>query len=258
MATTEEKIKAIDARFRHNSKQWNAARWIVRQDHEITTDERKALVKEIPIKPGSLTGLLTELRKMGLYPPQKTSGMPKQLPIPEKPQETSRHAPEVLQPSLEYVTKEDFESQFDTLRKSTNETLETLTHSVNYLASLMSGEAPSNPDELASVIRGEAPSNPSEYEEDIDVMPPGEMFIQDGSRNKQSIWVKPKTEILYDATKDGRFGDYPGTRETDPFSRWKKDNKLKLTWSDFFNIIVDEFYQRLYNADIELTTRRRL
>jgi len=252
LSDIEAKLEAIEDRYRKESKQYEAARYIVRQSRPITTDERKAMVKEIPIKYKTLQGVFTELRKMGVYPPQKTSDIPKQPPATEKAPDPSHHDPEdPRQPQPEYATKEDFDTQFETLRNS-----------INYLASVIGEESPSNPGELASVIRGEAPSNldESEEEEYIEVMYPEELFIQEGSSTRQSILLKPKTQILYDATKDGLFGDYPGTRETDPFARWKKGDKgkLKITWSDFFNILAEEFYFRLYDVNIELTTRRRL
>ncbi len=152
----------------------------------------------------------------------------------------------------EYITKEDFETQFETLRNSTNENLETLKNSINYLAAMVGGEPPSNPDELASVISGEASSNPGESEEekDIEVIQPEGMFIQDGSRTRAAIWVKPKTQMYFDMAKQGVFHNYAGTREPGPFADFNG------SLSDFFNMIVDDYFIRNYYADIGLTMRR--
>jgi len=247
LATLEEKLEAIDDRFRNPSKQRDAARYIVRKNRKITSEERKAICQEIPIKKKTLQGLFTELRKMDLYPPQKTEDIPKRPLAPERPQETSHRAPDdPLPPQPEYATKEDFE---------------TLKNSINFLASVIGGEAPSNPGELASVIRGEAPSNLDETEEDIEMMYPEERYIQEGSWSRESVLLQPITQILYDSTKNRDFGDYPGTSKTDPFKDWKEkdDGKhKKLTWSDFLNILVPEFYFQLYGVSIEMTARRKL
>ena len=255
MANIEENLEAIENRFQKGSKQYNAARYIVRQNRKISKDEQEKICQEIPIAEKTLQGLFTELRKMGLYPPRKISDIPSRPSAPEMPKETSHHVPEASQPPLqEYVTKEDFETQFETLRNSTSENLETLKNSVNYLASVIGREAPSNPDELASVMRGEVQSNPgeSEEDEDIEVIQPEGMFIQEGSRTKQSIWVKPKTQMYYDMSKEGVFHNYAGTREPGPFADFNG------SLSDFFNMIVDDYFIRNYYADIGLTMRRRV
>lgn len=246
MADIEAKLKAIDDRFRNPSKQRDAARYIVRQNRKITKDEQEKICQEIPIAASTLRDLFTELRKMDLYPPQETSDRSDRLPTIERPQEESQHVPEAHEPSLEYATKEEFE---------------TLKNSINYLASVIGGKAPSNPGELASVIRGEAPSNLDETEEDIEMMYPEERYIQEGSWSRESVLLQPITQILYDSTKNRDFGDYPGTSKTDPFKDWKEDDDgkhKKLTWSDFLNILVPEFYFQLYGVSIEMTARRKL
>lgn len=213
MVTIEEKLEAVDARFRKGSKQYDAARYIVRQNRKITSDERKAICQEIPIGDKTLQGLFTELRKIGLYPPQ----------------EASHQVPEARQPPLEYATKEDFE---------------TLRDSINNLAALFNEDHPSNTDE-----------DDDEYEDEDemplpgDMIPPGELIIQDGSSTRESVYIKPKTRMYFDMSRQGAFHNYPGTREQGPFANF--DGSL----SDFFNIIVDEFFIRNYNADIGLTMR---
>ncbi|KKL65058.1 hypothetical protein LCGC14_2158820, partial [marine sediment metagenome] len=69
LSDIESKLETVDLRFRKDSKRHRAARYIVRQERLITTDERKALCGEIPIGDKTLRGLFVELKKMGLYPP---------------------------------------------------------------------------------------------------------------------------------------------------------------------------------------------
>ena len=76
--TIAEKLEVIDARFRKGSKQYKSARFIVRLNRSITSDEKLTICKEIPMSYKSLEGLFTKLRKMGLYPPQETLESPYQ------------------------------------------------------------------------------------------------------------------------------------------------------------------------------------
>ena len=223
MSDIEGKLEAIENRFKKDSKQYQAARYIVRQNRKIPKDEQEKICQEIPIAKKSLQGLFTELRKMGLYPPQETSDISKRPPAPERPQETSHHIPEAPQPPLqEYASKEDFE---------------TLRNSINFLASVISGEDPSNPGE-------------PEEEVDIEVITPEGMFVQDASLTRASVYLKPKTQMYFDMARQGVFANYAGTREPGPFAQF--DGNL----SDFFNLIVDDYFLRNYYADIGLTMRR--
>ena len=223
MSDVEGKLEAIEIRFKKDSKQYKAARYIVRQNRKIPKDEQEKICQEIPIAKKSLQGLFTELRKMGLYPPQKISDKPPHPQAPEKHQEISHHVPEVIPPPLqEYATKEDFE---------------TLRNSINFLASVISGEEPSNPGE-------------SEEEVDIEVITPEGMFVQDASLTRASVYLKPKTQMYFDMARQGVFANYAGTREPGPFAQF--DGNL----SDFFNLIVDDYFLRNYYADIGLTMRR--
>jgi len=105
---------------------------------------------------------------------------------------------------------------------------------------------------LASVIGGESPSSPDEYEEgeDIEVIPPEEGFIKDPSLTRHSIWLKPKTQMYFDMSRQGIFANYEGSREMGPFTQFNGN------LSDFFNIIVDDYFIRNYNADIGILMRR--
>ncbi len=234
MSALEDKYQAIDDRYRNPSKQRDAARYIVRMNKKINSEERRAIIATIPIKEKTLQGVFTELRKLNLYPPQKTVEAPKQAPALEKTEEPARHIQETPPPPLqEYATREDFE----TLRNSTREDFETLTQSINGLASLFNEDAPQNPGE-------------TEEEGEIDVLPPEEIVVQDASLTRANIFLKPKTQMYFDMARQGVFVNYAGTREPGPFAEF--DGNL----SDFFNKIVDDYFSRNYYAEIGLTMRR--
>ena len=229
MSDVSAKLEAVENRYRKGSKQYDAARYIVRQDHKILADERKAICQQIPIAESTLSDLFTELRKLGVYPPE-TSDTSERLPAREKQHETLRHVPEDPQP--EYATLEDLNALRTAISKD-----------IHYLASVISGDPPLTPG-------GEPPSNPGEHEEDIEVIPPEEGFIQDPSLTSKPVWIKPKTWMYFDMSRQGVFSNYAGTRELGPFTNF--DGNL----SDFFNIMVDDYFIRLYNADIGLLMRR--
>ncbi len=234
MSTLQDKYEAIDDRFKEPSKARDAARYIVRMNHKITSDERKAIIAEIPIKRKTLEGVFTELRKLNLYPPQKTVEAPKRAPALEKPEEPAQHIKENPPPTLqEYATREDLE----TLRNSTTENLELLTESVNNLSSLLNVDTPPNPGE-------------TEEEGEIDVHNPEEIVIQDASLTRANIFLKPKTQMLFDMARQGVFVNYAGTREPGPFADFEGN------LSDFVNIMADDYFGRLYYAEIGLTMRR--
>ncbi len=234
MSTLNEKFEAIDDRFRNPSKARDAARYIVQKNRKIKADERKAIIETIPINKKTLEGVFTELRKLNLYPPQKTVEKPKRVPVLEKPEEPARHIPENPPPPLqEYATREDFE----TLRNSTTENFELLTQSVNNLASLFNEDLPSNP------VKAEA-------EGEIEVLNPEEIVIQDASLTRANIFLKPKTQMLFDMARQGVFVNYAGTREPGPFADFNGN------LSDFVNILADDYFSRNYYAEIGLTMRR--
>ncbi len=249
MSDIKSKLRAIDVRFRNPSKQRDAARYIILKNRTIPKDERDAICGQIPIAPSTLRDLFTELKKLGLYPPQETSDVPKREPTPEKPQEVSDNGTEEAKPPLqEYATRED---------------IEILRNSINYLASVISGNEPSNPGELETVIRGEGLSNPGEFEEerDIQMLEPEELVIQDASLKKDSVWLTPLTLTYFDQAKQGVFDVYPGTREESPFAKfYKKHPEFKgpLTLSDFFNNTVVDYFTRVQNTVIGVKEWRPL
>jgi len=227
LSDIKAKLDAVEIRFRKGSKQYDAAKYIVRQNRKIPKDERRAICQEIPIAESTLRDLFTELRKMGVYPPQETSEPLYRSEDPEWFPKTPHHVPEAPQsPLQEYATLEDL-----------NELKTALSKDIHYLASVISGEPPSNPGK-------------DEEEEEIEVIAPEEGFIDDPSLTRHSVWLKPKTQMYFDMSRQGVFANYEGSRELGPFTQFKGN------LSDFFNIIVDDYFIRNYNADIGILMRR--
>ncbi len=228
MSTLEDKFEAIDDRFKNPSKARDAARYIVRKNHKITSDERKAIIAEIPINKKTLEGVFTELRKLNLYPPQKTVEAPKRAPALEKPEEPARHIPENPPPPLqEYATLEDL-----------NDLKEYFSKNIHYLASVISGDDPVNPDE-------------AEAEVNIERIQQEEIYVPDASLTKVSLWLKPQTLLYFDMAKIGAFVYYPGfPQEESPFAVFIEGHKEfegLITLSDFFNTIVRDYCIRVHN-----------
>jgi len=221
-------LEAIETRFRNPSKQRDAARYIVRQNRIITSEEKKKIVEQIPIATSTLSELFSELRKMGLYPPQEASESTDMSESTEKPMKPSPQAPEAPEPSVqEYATKED---------------LETLRDSINYLAAVMSGVDPENP--------GEDEEEEEEVEviplEEVELIPQEEILIEDPSLIKKTIFLKPITMLYFDLARAGAFPNYVGTNEPGPFTYFTGN------LSDFFNNMTEDYSNRLYDIDIGL------
>ncbi len=235
MSDIESKLEAVDRRFRKGTKQYKAARYIVRQNREISKEEKEKLCQEVPMAKGTLADLMTELRKLGLYPPEESSDIPKETLNTEIPQNTVPHTPEEEPSMQEYVTKEDFDAKMNLINSN-----------ILNLSAVIGGEPTSNP------------GNPVEYEEEIELIQPQEMeviqpqegFIQDPSLNRHTIWLKPKTSMYFDMARQGIFSNYADSRELGPFTQFNGN------LSDFFNLIVDDYFIRNYNADIGLLMRR--
>jgi len=228
MFTVEEKLEAVEKRFKKTSKRYKAARYIIRQNRRIPKDEQKAICQEIPIKPKTLEGLFTELRKMGLYPPQEIDQAPEH---PQLPQEPSPQIPEDIQPPKEpeYATIED---------------LNLLKDSIKHLSAVLSGSNPPAPDEPE-----EDEDEDTIQPEDIDLIPTEELSIQDPSLTPKRVWFKPKTIMYFDLTRQGIFSSYADADELGPLT------KFKGNLSDFINIIADDYFIRNYNIDIGLLPR---
>ena len=233
MSDIEARLEIVNERFREGTKRYEAARYIVRQNREITTDERKALVNEIPIGYKTLQGLFTELRKMGLYPPKPITPIAQPAPTPQITTSDTVEEPQHPQtPQPEYASIHDLNA----LRKD-----------IQYLAAVINGNGNPPPVEPEYTVR-EEPEN--EEPQEIELLQPTELDIQDPSLTRHSIWLKPKTQMYFDMARQGIFANYVGTRDLGPFTQFKGN------LSDFFNVIVDDYFLRNYNADIGLLMRR--
>jgi len=231
LSDIEKRLEIVETRFREGSKRYKAARYIVRQNRLISTEERTAIINEIPITYKSLMALFADMRKMGIYPPPVLSTSSQLEPIPQiATSDIVHHEQQVpLVQMPDYVTKEE---------------LETLKESITYLASVINGEVPANPEPYSS-------DPPVEVVPDEDMMPePHELDIQDPSLTRHSIWLKPKTQMYFDMARQGIFANYVGSRELGPFTQFRGN------LSDFFNLIVDDYFLRNYNADIGILMRR--
>jgi len=234
LSDIEARLEIVNEGFREGTKRYEAARYIVRQNREITTDERKALVDEIPIGYKTLEGLFTELRKMGLYPPQPSIPIAQPAPTPQIVTSDMVPEPQHPQPQLqpEYASLHDLNA----LRKD-----------IQYLAAVINGNGNPLPVEPEYEVIDEPET---EEPQEIEISPPTELNIQDPSLTRHSIWLKPKTQMYFDMARQGIFANYVGTRDLGPFTQFKGN------LSDFFNVIVDDYFLRNYNADIGLLMRR--
>ena len=176
----------------------------------------------------SLADTLTELRKMGIYPPPKTPIIPEKSPIIEKTPEPQHPQP----PLPEYASRHDLNA----LRKD-----------IQYLAAVINGNGTPLPVEPEYEVIEEPET---EEPQEIELNPPTELNIEDPSLTRHSIWLKPKTAMYFDMARQGIFANYVGTRDLGPFTQFKGN------LSDFFNVIVDDYFLRNYNADIGLLMRR--
>lgn len=241
MLSIEDKLKVVEARFRRGKKGYQAARYIVRKNGKILEEEKAALVQEIPIAAKTLEGVFTKLKKLGLYgdtvedihigtPPTILEVSPE---TPRLPPQESRHTyPDLPQESQEmkYVTMEDFEEFREGISESLNKTIH------NFLGSLTND--------------GFETEESVEGEQDFEIIQPDELAIRDPSLTRKSIWLKPKTQMYFDLARQGIFVTYADNNEIGPFRGFEGN------LSDFFNTVVDDYFLRLYNADIGILMRR--
>jgi hypothetical protein len=229
LASIEDKLKTVDSKFRRGSKSYKAARYIVRQNRELPKEEGDALIEELEITPKSLEYVVTKLRNLGLY--TFDIDLEEYEPdIPDDP-ETLAIDEEEIQDTIpkenNYATIEDLNSLRDGLQSSLNQ--------------------------LTSAILGEPETEEEEaYMSDrlVEISTPDEMAIGDPSLTRKSIWLKPKTQMYFDLTRQGLFTSYAGSNEISVL------NGFKGNLSDFFNSIIDDYFVRNFNADIGILMRR--
>jgi hypothetical protein len=210
LSTIDEKLKIVNDKFRKGSKSHQAARYIVRQNRDITDEEKEAISKEIPIATKTLEGVFTKLKKLDLY------GVP------------YSYEPEIIEPQ---VTEDDPQLP-QSNQYATIEDLRSLegkvTSSLNYITSLLKGN---NPDSLESENEDvEIPSNPESA------------TIEDTSMKQMGTWIQAKHLIFYDLAKEGAFTG--ALRE------------FEGNWSDFVNIVFNDYFSKVHNVGVGLLSRR--
>ncbi len=229
MLSPEEKLKEVNELFRQGSKRNKAARYIVRKNREIPKDEQAKIEEVIPIAGSTLEAVFTILRKAGLY--GEDAWAPSDI-TPEKPQyEEVQHTPLPILPlEQKYVTIEDFNE----FKNGFNDTLnQALTNFINKLTN-----------------NGADPTVPIEEGQDFEIQQPHELMIIDPSLTRKGVWLKPKTQMYFDLARQGIFVAYADDNRLSPFNEF--DGNL----SDFFNMVVDDYFIRNFNADIGVMMRR--
>ena len=238
MASLEDKLRIVNKRFRRGSKTYEAARYIVRQNREIEENEREAICKETGIRPKTLLGILTKLKKLGIYDPygDLVDGYTQ---VPVTPTQENPSYAQIESPEIPDIQEEDenIVEQYATI-EDLNSLRDGLQSSLNQLTSAILGE-PETEDEEA-------------YMSDrlIEIASPDEMSIGDPSLTRKSIWLKPKTQMYFDLTRQGLFTSYAGSNEISIL------NGFSGNLSDFFNAIIDDYFVRNFNADIGILMRR--
>ncbi len=231
MSSPEFKLKVVDGLFRPGSKRNQAARYIVRKNREIPKDEQGAMEEEIPIGGSTLEGVFTKLRKAGLYGSEVWT--PPDIPQERPPIQEVRHTPQEL-PQInqenKYVTIEDFNEFKEGFNESLNKALN------NFIGNISNN--------------GADPEPPREEEPEYDIPLPNDLMIRDPSLTRKGVWLKPKTQMYFDLARQGIFVAYADDNRIGPFNEF--DGNL----SDFFNIVVDDYFIRNYNADIGVMMRR--
>jgi len=230
LASIEDKLRLVNKRFRRGSKSYEAARYIVRHNREILEPEREKLCEDTGLSPKSLAGIFTKLKKLKLYDPY---GDLEEIFTPEPVANTQEN---ILNAQLDLEEERDSQEEDENIveRYATIEDLDALRGDIQRLTSAVIGE-----EEV-------------EYINDslIEIPTPDDMLIGDPSLTRKSIWLKPKTQLYFDLTRQGFFTNYSGSNEISIL------NGFRGNLSDFFNSIIDDYFVRNYNADIGIVARR--
>jgi len=232
LSSPEFKLKIVDGLFRPGSKRNQAARYIVRKNREIPKDEQGAIEEQIPIGGSTLEGVFTKLRKAGLYGGDAWTlpDIPQEIPPIQEYRPTLAEGVPLQPQENKYVTIEDF-----------NEFKEGFNESLNNALNKFIGNITNN---------GADPEPVTEEAQEYDIQDPNEMMIRDPSLTRKGVWLKPKTEMYFDLARQGIFVAYADDNRIGPF------NEFNGNLSDFFNMVVEDYFIRNYNADIGVMVRR--
>ena len=241
MVSTEDKLRMVNKKFRRGSKTYEAARYIVRQNREIPALEREKISEDTGLSPKSLSGLFTKLKKLKLYDPY---GDLEEI----FPQETVENTQEIVPHTQENLQNAQLDSQEEIDSQEKDENIDEQNATIQDIDALR-GDVQLAINRLTSAIIGEEEDDGYINEELVEILTPHQMTIRDPSLTRKSIWMKPKTQMYYDLTRQGLFTNYFGSEEISIL------NGFEGNLSDFFNSIINDYFIRNFRADIGIMGR---
>ena len=223
MSTLEDKLRIVDLNFREGSKSYNAARYIVRQQRDITNEEKDAICQELGLSSKTLNYVFGRLKKLKLYGVVTEEQIKAKADLLKPPMTEPEQEEDLYQPAQhasQFVTRQDFE----VFQKN-------ISDSINSLAALL------NNDELEPIVEEE------EYvAEDPRIMEaPGHAKIEDASMKQMGTWIKAKNLLYYDFAREGYF-------------RGALDG-FDGNWSDFVNLVIEDYFRTVNNVGIGILRR---
>jgi len=234
LVSIEDKLRMVNKKFRRGSKTYEAARYIVRHNREIPALERAKISEDTGLSPKSLSGIFTKLKKLKLYDPY---GDLEEIFTPEPVANTQEN---LLNAQLD--PQEEIESQEE------DENIDEQYATIQDIDALR-GDVQLAINRLTSAIIGEEEDDGYINEELVEILTPHQMTIRDPSLTRKSIWMKPKTQMYYDLTRQGLFTNYFGSEEISIL------NGFEGNLSDFFNSIINDYFIRNFRADIGIMGR---
>ena len=214
MRGLEEKLLAVEGLFKRGSKGYQCAFDVVMKGRRITMSERALICQKVGCSVKTLEGALTKLRKAGLY------GSPDEPSTPEKTEKPveSKDITEEDRTTPEEEPEPEAEVEGPGEKYVTVDQFNRLVGEIRDLAGL-------NPNQESAEME-----NPG-YEEEY-VAPPAESVdLLKASMKQMGTWIEAKNLIYFDFARNGAFG---GALED-----------FNGNWSDFVNIVLDDYFSRL-------------
>lgn len=229
LATISEKLEAIDARYQYGSKRHTAASYIVANNLTLTPNIRKAMCQEIPIKQNYLQTVITDLTKMGLYPPQETYPPPETLESSYQSHSPVQIDELIITDILDtkpkgtmHISKEDYDEWMSKLKAAYNDSLTKL--KAYYDDRLVKMKAVNDDDKVdIEIVRNIV--NFKKHKESITNYPTDEPYIILSKKRWDEVFAKFRMyESLDDAQKM--------PKEETKLISIKRYNELKSTISE--------------------------
>jgi len=229
LSTLQDKNDIIDNKFRKGSGSYELAKSIVRQGlTSLTESEKMEVGKEFRLSTSTVSGVFSKLRGLGLLGSTHTPPYTPSINIQEPNQQpTALHTPPTNpEPtaSQEHATIADLER------------LETaifgLTELLNDEEYEEGDEGNPDSDDPTQVNPPQPPMTPQEQR----------TILDDSSMKQMGTWVFAKNLLYFDFAKQGTFG---GALE-----------KFDGNWSDFVNIVIEDYFVRTSNVGIGLLSRK--